>query len=488
MASSRKRSSSSSRGRTEEFVAQVAAQLAGVVRPGDRVAAALSGGVDSVVLLDVLHRLRTRLRIRLSALHVNHQLNPLAPRWAAFCRRVCHVRGIPFRIVKVTVARGDSLEAAARAARYEVFFRQGCDYIVLAHHQDDQVETLLLQLLRGAGVKGLAAMPLVRAEGIPHPSSLEARAPAILRPLLDVTRAEIEAYAKARRLTWVEDESNADLHFQRNFLRHEILPEIARRFPAYRATIARAARHLAETAALLDEMAVADGAGALVDGTLATAALRRLSPARARNLLRHFLAARAVVMPNTVRLDEALRQVLTARKDAQVAIDLGAFGLRQFEGRLHLVSRRAALRPGDLGQWRGEREVPVPELGGALVMTPSLGAGLSLARLREHPVAIRARSGGERLQPDRRRPRRTLKNLMQEARIPPWERERLPLVFCGGDLAWVPAIGIDCAYQAAPGERSVSPSWRFGADPGGPLPMVAGNGRSPGRKRAAQVP
>ena len=108
--------------------------------------------------------------------------------------------------------------------------------------------------------------------------------------------------------------------------------------------------------------------------------------------------------------------------------------------------------------------------------------------MREQPVAIRARSGGERLQPDRRRPRRTLKNLMQEARIPPWERERLPLVFCGGDLAWVPALGIDCAYQAAPGERSVSPSWRSGADPGRPAPMTSGSGRSPGRKRAPQVP
>ena len=128
-----------------------------------------------------------------------------------------------------------------------------------------------------------------------------------------------------------------------------------------------------------------------------------------------------------------------------------------------MVSRRAAPRPGYVGRWRGERELPVPELGGVLVMAPSRGAGLSLARLREHPVAIRARVGGERLQPDRRRPRRTLKNLMQEARIPPWERERLPLVFCGGDLAWAPAIGIDCAYQAAPGERSVSLSWRPGA-------------------------
>ena len=473
MASSRKRSNNPPqppfRG---DVVRQVAAQLAGVVQPGDRVTAALSGGIDSVVLLDILHRLRARLHIRLSALHVNHQLSPRATRWSAFCRRVCRARGIPFRSVKVTVSRGDSLEAAARTARYEVFSREPCDYIVLAHHQDDQVETLLLQLLRGAGAKGLAAMPLIRkAEGgrrktegkskTGHPSSFILH-PSILRPLLDITRAEIDAYARARRLKWVEDDSNADLYFQRNFLRHEILPGIANRFPAYRTTISRTARHLAETAALLEEMAVADGAGALTDGTLAAAALRQLSPACARNLLRHFLAAREATMPNAARLEEALRQVLTAGQDARVAIDLGACELRQFEGRLHVVSRQAAPRPGYLKRWRGERELRVPELGGVLVMASSLGTGLSLARLREQPVAIHARGGGERLQPDRRRPRRTLKNLMQEARIPPWERERLPLVFCGGDLAWVPAIGIDCAYQAAPGERSVSPSWHPG--------------------------
>jgi tRNA(Ile)-lysidine synthase len=261
-------------------------------------------------------------------------------------------------------------------------------------------------------------------------------------------------------LTWIEDESNADIHFQRNFLRHQILPEIAVRFPAYRATVARAARHFAEAAALMDEMAALDGAGALEKGTLATAALRQLSPARARNLLRYFLAARGVAMPNAGHLYEALRQALAARQDARVAIDLGAFELRQFEGRLHVLPRRVALRPGYSRRWRGERELAVPELGGVLVMTPSSGAGLSLARLREHPVAIRTRGGGERLQPDRGRPRRTLKNLMQEARIPPWEREWLPLVFCGGDLAWAATLGIDCAYQAAPGERSVSPSWR----------------------------
>jgi tRNA(Ile)-lysidine synthase len=453
--------------------------LAGVVRSGERLVAGLSGGIDSVVLLDVLQRLRGPLGVRLSAVHVNHQLSSDAVRWSAFCRRICRARGVPFRSVTVTVPRGDNLEAKARAARYEVFARQPCDYIVLAQHQDDQVETLLLQLLRGAGVKGLAAMPLVRAEGggrraggttvrnartdspslNPHPSSLKG-APSILRPLLDVTRVEIETYATARGLRWVEDESNLDVHFQRNFLRHEVLPLIATRFPGYRATVARAVRHLAECAILLDELAASDGAQAFDGATLAAAALTRLSPPRARNLLRYFLAARGAAMPNVGRLDEALRQALTAKQDAQVLVDLGGHELRRFERRLYVVTSRTAPRGEYVLHWRGERTVALPEFGGVLSMAPSRGAGLSLERLRRHPVSIRARLGGERLRPDHRRPRRTLKNLMQEARIPPWERERLPLVFCGSDLVWAPLIGVDSAYRAAPGERAVFPIWR----------------------------
>src|SRR5512134_940189 len=160
MASSRKSSRSK-----PDLVGRVAAQLEDIVKPSDRLVAGLSGGVDSVVLLDILARVARKLRCRLSALHINHQLSPNARRWEAFCRRLCRARGIPFRGARVKVRRDDSTEAAARAARYEAFAREPCDHVVLAHHRDDQVETLLLQLLRGAGVKGLAAMPRIRKDG-----------------------------------------------------------------------------------------------------------------------------------------------------------------------------------------------------------------------------------------------------------------------------------------------------------------------------------
>ena len=469
MASSRK----SSRSRSD-LATRVAAQVRTVIRPRDRLLVGLSGGVDSIVLLDALHRIARTLGFHLAALHVNHQLSPNAGRWSVFCRDWCRARGIPFRAVKVRVPRGNSVEAAARAARYAAFAGAAADCVVLAHHQDDQAETVLLQLLRGAGVKGLAAMPLLRAEGrgpkvegkTTRHSTLDTRhaTPAILRPLLDVTRAEILEYARKRKLRWIEDESNQDIYFQRNYLRHEVLPVIARRFPAYRATLARAAQHLAEAARTLDEVAAADGAEWIESGSLAVDALRRLPAARARNLLRYFLAGHGLTMPGAGRLEEALRQALDAKQDARVLVELGNFTLRRHAGNLHLVRSGSAPPAHFEKRWRGEKEIALPELGGVLSLAPARGSGISLARLGARPVTIRVRQGGERLQPDCRRPRRSLKNLLQEARLPPWQRERLPLLYCGEHLVWVAGIGVDCRFQAAGVEPAIRPVWGAGEE------------------------
>lgn len=442
------------------------------IRPGDRVVVGLSGGVDSVTLLDSLQRCAGRLRLRLSAVHVNHQLSPNAPRWASFCRKLCRARGIPFQAIKVEVRRGDGVEAAARAARYGAFAGLDCDCVALAHHRDDQVETFLLQLLRGAGVKGLAAMPEVR---IRDSGSIEGKAlggrqakspdpgsripvPVILRPLLDSTRGEILQYARARKLEWIEDESNADMRFARNYLRREVLPAVARRFPAYRETVARSIGHVAEAARLLDEVAAADADGSLSHGGLAVEALQRLSKARARNLLRFFIASHGVGMPGAERLEEALRQSRTARRDAQVVVALDGASLRRYAGRLYVVGGEAPA-PAYARRWRGESRLALAPLGGVLTFTRSTGDGISLARLRAGVVTIRVRRGGERLQPDRRRPRRSLKNLLQEARVPPWQRSRIPLLYCGEELVWAPGLGVDHRYRAGQGEAGVRPDW-----------------------------
>jgi tRNA(Ile)-lysidine synthase len=440
--------------------ARVAAGIGDVLRPSARLVVGLSGGVDSVALLDCLHELSRKRRFRLAALHVNHQLSPNAARWVAFCRGLCRARGVPFQSVKVSVSRGAELEAAARAARYEVFARQDCDGIVLAHHRDDQVETLLLQLLRGAGVKGLAGMPLMRKSKVESRKS-KVPQPDILRPLLDATREEILAYARSRGLKWVEDESNSDTRFGRNFLRHEILPAIARRFPSYRVTLARSAGHLAEASRLLDEVAEKDGADGLDNGTLAVRTLRRLPPARARNLLRYFLAERGVNAPGAARLGEALRQALAAKQDARMAIELGGVArLMRYGNRLHVVHAGPVPRY-SAKRWKGEARVALPEAGGILAFKRTKGRGIGLARLRGRSVTIGLRRGGERLQLDFTRPRRSLKNLLQEAKMPPWQRERLPMLYCGEDLVWVPGIGTACKFRAVAGEASVVPQWNW---------------------------
>jgi len=438
-------------GIANDLASRVAQTLRRLVKRGDRLFVGLSGGVDSMVLLDLLTRMSKRRGWKLAAMHVNHQLSPNAAKWAAFCRGECRERGVPLRVVKVKVARGNSTESAARTGRYAAFRKAHADCIVLAHNQDDQCETLLLNLLRGAGVKGLAAMPMLR---------VDEGGKWIARPLLDVPRAVIEAYARERNLQWIEDESNADTYYLRNFLRRDIFPRIAGRVPAYRATLARAAVHLGEAAGLLDDLAKVDAHSAIVDDALAVSALRRLPDARARNLLRYFLASRGIAMPDKEKLAEALRQALMARDDADMRIDLGDCELRRFNGALYVV-RKSALAAAEVrAEWRGEKRLEIPALGGVLDMVPSCDGGISPTKLRAAQVTIRTRQGGERLQPDARRPRRTLKNLFQTLAIPPWRRDRLPLLWCGGDLVWVPGLGVDCRYQVRRGEAAIAPHWR----------------------------
>lgn len=439
-----------------DLPAFVEAKLKSWVQPGRHLTLALSGGADSVALLDILVQLRTRLNFTLSAVHVNHQISPNAADWAEFCARLCAGYSILFQVVEVDLNRqpGESLEALARDARYRVFAEQEADFIVLAQHLDDQAETLLLQLLRGAGAKGLSAMGEMR-EGLGVRGEGGVETLRYLRPLLDVPRKVILDYAALRGLHWIEDESNTDIVFDRNYLRHRVMPLLERRFPGYRVTFSRASRNLAESAQLSDDLASMDRAIAVVNGNLRVDALRSLSGARARNLLRYWLAEFGIPMPSAGRLENLLQQLCSARDDAQVRISLGDVVIRRYRGEVHVEKKTPAPLPEPALIWALQDRLDLPGLGGRLVFERTVGQGLSLARLTAAPVTVRLRQGGERLRPDCRRPTRSLKNLLQEMGMPPWQRQRLPLLFSGEKLVFVPGIGAACEYQAGEGEIGV---------------------------------
>ncbi|MDR2240612.1 MAG: tRNA lysidine(34) synthetase TilS [Zoogloeaceae bacterium] len=428
-----------------DLAARVSACLAQHVRDGGRLAVALSGGVDSVSLLHVLRGLPGSWPIR--AVHVNHGLSPNADRWQTFCERLCEIWGIPFeaRRVEVDTGSGDGLEAAARKARYAAFAETDAEWLLLGHHRDDQIETLLLNLLRGAGVSGAAAMPMARPF---HGRS----GPGILRPFLDVPRAEIERHARAAGLSWVDDESNAEPRLTRNFLRRDVLPLLRERFPGCDAALARAAAHFAEGEHLLRELAGIDAAAVLRQGRIVVARLAQLDDARARNLFRYVLRHEEIAPPDDMRLREIARQVCAAAPDRHVRIALGGKTLYRYKGEVWLLPDAAPLADVD---WRGEESLAWGER--RLRFIAATGAGISLEKLRGAAARITARRGGERLQPDSRRPRRALKKLLQESGVPPWERGRMPLLWCDGELVWAAGIGIDSAWQCAPGEPGIVP-------------------------------
>ena len=427
---------------------RVAAQIAPLLPAHSSILIGLSGGVDSVVLLHLLHELSSRFSWQLSALHVHHGISRNADDWAGFCADLCARYPIPLHIERVDIAplRAQGIEAAARKLRHAAFARQPCDFVALAHHADDQAETLLLQLLRGAGVRGASAMPqfINRTGSVP-----------LVRPLLHCSRDEILAYAAAHQLQWIEDESNADDSYPRNFLRHRVLPLLGEKFPAYRGTLARSARHFAEASMLLDELAQQDAEQAIVGETLAVVAMQGLSQPRAKNLLRYFLHGIGAPMPQAVQLDDMLKQLCGAREDAAVRISYGDLEVRRYQGKVYALRGSVEFDRNLVLAWHGEAKLVWPALNARLHFKHTRGSGISLAKLQRAPVTLRLRHGGETLRPHPHAATRTLKNLLQEHHVPPWQRDRLPLLYCGDELVCVPCVAIEEAYQADADEAAV---------------------------------
>lgn len=312
---------------TEQLQSAFDAFLNKNAKPNSHLVVAFSGGLDSRTLLSLAATYAKAGNARLSAFYVNHGLSPHAKAWEAFCAETCRELAISFSStqVEVTLADTSGLEAAARKARYACLDQIDADHILLGHHAMDQAETLLLNLLRGAGVRGAAAMqPVSGAAG------------RYLRPLLGATRDELLSYATEQGLKWIEDESNADVTYSRNYLRHEVFPRLMQRYPATPKNFARAAANFAESQVLLDDLAIQDLMPNLPRFPVRMETLQGLSEARALNVLRYVLAEEGLQAPDAVRLREGLRQFITAGADKHPALVLPGYRLFRHKGMIDL--------------------------------------------------------------------------------------------------------------------------------------------------------
>lgn len=430
--------------------------------PGSRFAVAYSGGLDSTVLLYAMHQALALFNARhgaaepfaLRAIHVNHGLSPAADRWQALCAQTCARLGIPLHSERVEIAltAGASLERLAREKRYAVFACQlaADECLLMAHHLDDQAETFLLRSLRGAGPKGLSAIPLRRPLGQGH----------LLRPLLQIPRSALQAYAEQQGLDWVEDESNDSQLFDRNYCRHAVLPLLEARWPSYRESWRRSAQLCDEAAVLLDELATLDfeQIKTPVPTVIDALALQRLSAARQRNTLRYWLALVGAPDPGWNVLTHIVAQLLPAA-GAQPQIrwrgDAGAVVLRRFRKHLYLSPELPAMVATEPLLWQVPDTLHLPQ-NGFIYAQPCLGEGLLVPA--GASVTLRYRQGGEscRLHGRRTRP---LKKILQDADLVPWLRERVPLVYCAQELVCIPGLGVCDGWQAGPQQAGWRVIW-----------------------------
>jgi tRNA(Ile)-lysidine synthase len=416
---------------------------------------AFSGGADSTALLAALAQ-GPRPKLRLRALHVHHGLHPDAKLWSAHCRRVARRLSVPLKVLSVEVkrTRGASLEAQARTARYAALARElhAGEILLTAHHADDQLETVFLQLLRGAGVAGLAAMP----ESTPFATGL------LVRPLLTRTHAQLAHWLEKRGLPFIEDATNADERLDRNYLRRQVLPRIRSRWPGCAAAVARSARHAAQAQRLLEGIGRADANRAADGAALSVTALRALAPERRKNALRIWIADRGAPLPDARRLEELSGPLIAARADANPTVRWDRVIAQRDTECLYVraVSDVAAATAELSWSWRVTPVKRLPEHMGELAIAPDERGPIDLNLLPE-VLRVRSRRGGERLRPRGAGPSRTLKALLQETRVPLADRARLPLLFAGEQLVAVADLWNDASIQAHAGsKRRARMRWR----------------------------
>ena len=418
----------------EAFLHQLA-ELERHAASSDRLVIALSGGLDSTVLAHLLATTRSQHGKSLLAVHVDHRLHPDSASWAAQCQALAAEFEIDFacEVVSVDVDAGQGTEAAARDARYTALRKHLADgdWLLSAHHQDDQAETLLLNLLRGSGPAGVAAMQSVRKIGDSW----------LVRPLLGVSRDELADYASSENLSWITDPSNDDCSFDRNFLRNEVMPVLASRWPHAGSSLARSAELARDSANLLMELADLDYTSiGGEDNRLPVSALSTLSTSRQKNLLRRVAQLVRLPSPAAAHLQLIVEQLLPAREDAEPLVSWPGAEARRYRDTLYLLPASVAA-DFECGQTLNTAAVAIGPGLGELSLVEDGGRGLSRDAV-ARGLTLHRRKGGEEIKPVGQTHTRKLKKLLQEEGIVPWQRDLLPLVYCGEDLVAVADLWI----------------------------------------------
>lgn len=405
---------------------------------------AFSGGMDSHVLLHAIATCRNTIDADLKAVYVDHGLQSESSDWAEHCKTICQQLDISLTILQVdaTVSKGESPEATARTARYDALETLVSinDVMLTAQHERDQSETVFLQLLRGAGTRGLSAMPELSRLGKGH----------LFRPLLNVGYLDLQAYAQQHGLQWIEDPSNLESRFDRNLLRQHVLPVLRERWPSLDTTVLRVASQQAEAQQLLLELAEQDSS-TLIDskGSLMVSGLLMLSAARQRNLLRYWLEHLGMRPPSAKKLAQLQHDVLSAAEDRNPCVSWLGCEVRRYRDRLYAMPPLVNFDNYLILDWQPGKTLVLPVLPGTLLSRSVKGQGVLLSG----KATLQFRRGGERCQPAGKTSHTSLKKLFQEAGIPPWQRNRTPLVYVGNELAAVAGLCI-CEPFAASGEMS----------------------------------
>lgn len=431
------------------------------------IAVAYSGGLDSSVLLQLARKFCVARQIGLFAFHVHHGISPNADSWLRHCQSEAARSGIAFDAQEVHIdpAAKDGIEASARTERYRALGAMCQSHrvrlLLTAHHQDDQAETLLLQLLRGSGVAGLSGMDAYNQA----PKLLGTGTVTIARPLLSATRQSLLEYADSKAIAFVEDESNADHKYARNALRLRVMPILSEMAPGFAERLARSAQHARSAHRMLLELAQQDSRLCECDGGLDIAKMQGFSDDRIDNLLRFWLLTTGVRMPSTARLAEMRKQLFAARADARITVSHDGMGIHRYENRIvaarDVAAAELAVEPRTF-RWQGEAAIYFPDFKGSLHFEPA-EFGLGREWLSQQSLTMRLREGGERIKLAPNRPTRDIKSHYQTLRIPFWQRQRLPFVAVGRELLFAAGVGLDAGHCVDGSPDAIGLRWEADA-------------------------